>query len=157
MTVTPNPDTTQVRDLNRILNWLDVAEERLADDYPNFVEGSKDRDLKDRLYRLILFSCIRAMNRVADNDKPEEETFDEYYLRLPLIEYVLTASVYCEMAFQDIGEKAGLENSFLVFDVNEYLPALIRDLIRMSGDVDLDKLKAALYTPASTFIIPQPL
>jgi hypothetical protein len=154
MTVVPNPDTTQVRDLNRILDWLDGAEEHLIKDYPKFFEGCKDRDIKARIYGLIFFSCIRAMNRVANNEKNEEESLDEYYSRLPLIEYILTASIYCEMAFQDIRDQAGLENSFLVFDVNDYLPSLIRDLLRISGDVDTDKLSEALYVPASTFIIP---
>ena len=157
MTVVPNPDTTQVRDLNRLLDWLDDAEDHLIKDYPTFFEGCKGRDIKARLYQLIFLSCMRAMNRVAHNEKTEEETIDEYYSRLPLIEYVLTASIYCEMAFQDIKEQAELENSYLVFDVNDYLPPLIRDLLRVNGDVDIDKLKEALFTPASTFIIPPPL
>ena len=35
MTVSPNPNTSQVRDLNRVLDWLDKMEDDLTELYPH--------------------------------------------------------------------------------------------------------------------------
>ena len=154
MTVSPNPNTSQVRDLNRVLDWLDEMEDGLTKYYPELYVPDKDGDLKARFYRVIYFNCLYTLYQVAQLHKPEDEDIHDYLASLPLLEYVIVATVTSELKCQDVSEQAGLEDSQSILDINEFLPTLIRDLIQQTVDVDVNRLADALYTPVSAFAIP---
>ena len=154
MTVSPNPNTSQVRDLNRVLDWLDKMDDDLTELYPHLYVPDKDGELKARLYGIIYFTCLYMLYRMAMIHKPEDEDIHDYLASLPLFEYVVTATLYSEIRFQQVCEDAGLEDSQSILDINEFLPTLVRDLIQQTVDVDVNRLSDALYTPVSAFAIP---
>jgi hypothetical protein len=90
------------------------------------------------------------MELKADDD---ERSKAEYLLGLPLIEIILNASIQAELACQAIAKQAELENSFLVLSVNDYVPHLVRDVITMvsEGEIDYDLLHQYAFAPISTF------
>ena len=153
MTVSPNPNTSQVRDLNRILDWLDVMEDGLTELYPDLYIPDKDGDLKARLYYIIYFTCLYRLYQMAQQLKSEDEDIHDYLASLPLFEYVVTATLYSELRCQEVSDQAGLEDSYSILDINEFLPTLVRDLIQQTVDVDVNRLADALYTPVSAFAI----
>ena len=153
MTVSPNPNTSQVRDLNRVLDWLDEMEDGLTKYYPELYVPDKDGDLKARFYGIIYFTCLYTLYQVALRHKPEDEDIHDYLASLPLLEYVIVATVSSELRCQAVSEQAGLEDSQSILDINEFLPTLIRDLIQQTVDVDVNRLADALYTPVSAFAI----
>lgn len=157
MTVTPNTDTSQVRDLNRVLDWLDKAEAyltRLYADHPweSVFATNSDLDYEQRLYTIIYYNCQQSLLRIAEADKGDDESYEDFFKRLPLIEYILTASITCELTFQQIKDSAGLEDSFLVFNVNDYVPSLVKHLAELAGDLDEERFIKTCFTPISTFI-----
>ena len=154
MTVSPNPNTSQVRDLNRVLDWLDEMEDGLTKYYPELYIPDKDGELKARLYGIIYFTCLYKLYHMATQHKSEDEDIHDYIASLPLIEYVITANVYTELRCQEINEQTGWEDSYSILHINEFLFPLIRDLIQQTVDVDVNRLADALYTPVSAFAIP---
>ena len=154
MTVSPNPNTPQVRALNRILDWLDEREEGLNELYPDLYIPDKDGDLKERLYRVIYFTCLYKLCHMATQHKSEDEDTHDYLASLPLIEYVVTANVFSELRCREINEQTGWEDSYSILDINEFLFPLVRDLIQQTVDVDVNRLADVLYTPVSAFAIP---
>ena len=155
MTGSPNPNTPQVRALNRILDWLDEREDGLTELYPDlFIHNNNDGDLKARLYRIIYFTCLYKLYHMATQHKSEDEDIHDYIASLPLIEYVVTANVFTELRCLEINEQAGWEDSYSTLDINEFLFPLIRDLIQQTVDVDVNRLADVLYTPVSAFAIP---
>jgi hypothetical protein len=158
MISSPNTLTPQVRDLNRLLNWLDETEDKIvaygektdSDLYRSFADH-KDLDEKERLFHILFDDVMRRLLKMNVDKIPVEE----FLAQVSLGEVVITSALSCELTFQMIGELAELENSYALFTVEEYIPKLVHWVAGLIGDADHDTLEKAFLTPLSTFIKPE--
>jgi hypothetical protein len=158
MISTPNTSTPKVRDLNRLLNWLDDIEGRIVaygketntDLYLDYATHHK-LDEQARLFYILFEDVMRRLMKMNRSELPPQE----YLEQLPIAEVVTTAALSCELTFQMIAREADLENSFGLFAVEDYIPKIVHWVASITGDADHGALNTALNTPISKFIQPK--
>jgi len=153
MTTTPNVNTPQIRDYNRLFSWLSKAEAKYVEYFEDgpLADVFRDREddpIEDRLTSIIVAGTMHGLLAI----QPEDTTAKEYLMNVAYLELVTLAAVQTELVFRKCAEDTQMEDSFEIFALADYVPRVVCNILTLLGDVKAEELTVAIYQPLSTFI-----